>query len=61
MEVQLKCLYVNKHSMKNKQEELVTCTHLQGYHLIGIMEMWWHDSCAWNVRMEGYRLFRKDS
>jgi len=25
----------------NKQEELEMCAHLQGYDLIGIMEIWW--------------------
>ncbi|GAB0209793.1 hypothetical protein GRJ2_003445000 [Grus japonensis] len=46
--------------MGNKQEELETCVCLQGYDLIGIMEMWWDGSYEWSVGMEGYRLFRKD-
>ncbi|GAB0208322.1 hypothetical protein GRJ2_003297900 [Grus japonensis] len=49
-----------KKSMGNKQEELETCTCLQGYDLIGITETWWHGSYDWSVGMEGYRLFRKD-
>ena len=57
---QLKCLCANVCSMGNKQEELEVCTCLQGYDLIGIMEMWWDGSCDWSVGMEGYRLFRKD-
>ncbi|GAB0209472.1 hypothetical protein GRJ2_003414300 [Grus japonensis] len=57
---QLKCLYANACSMGNKQEELETCTHLQGYDLIGITETWWDGSYDWSVGMEGYRLFRKD-
>ncbi|GAB0186642.1 hypothetical protein GRJ2_001129500 [Grus japonensis] len=57
---QLKCLYTNTWSMGNKQEELDTCAHLQGYDLIGIMETWWDGSYDWSVGMEGYRLFRKD-
>ncbi|GAB0181485.1 hypothetical protein GRJ2_000613800 [Grus japonensis] len=59
-EAQLKCLYANDHSMGNKQEELEMCTHLQGYDLIAIMEMWWDGSYDWSVGMEGHRLFRKD-
>ncbi|GAB0191019.1 hypothetical protein GRJ2_001567200 [Grus japonensis] len=58
--VQLKCLYVNAWSMRNKQEELETCACLQGYDLIGITEMWWDGSYDWSLGMEGYRLFRKD-
>ncbi|GAB0186659.1 hypothetical protein GRJ2_001131200 [Grus japonensis] len=57
---QLKCLYTNAWSMGKKQEEMETCAHLQGYDLIGIMEMWWDGSYDWSVGMEGYRLFRKD-
>ncbi|GAB0204485.1 hypothetical protein GRJ2_002914100 [Grus japonensis] len=45
---------------RNKQEELETCTCLQGYDLIGITETWWDGSYGWSVGMEGYRLFRKD-
>jgi len=36
---QLKCLYASTCSMGNKQEELETCAHLQGYDLIGIRDM----------------------
>ena len=57
---QLKCLYTNAWSMGNKQEELETCTLLQGCDLIGITETWWDRSYVWSVGMEGYRLFRKD-
>ncbi|GAB0202830.1 hypothetical protein GRJ2_002748600 [Grus japonensis] len=46
--------------MGNKQEDLETCAHLQGYDLIGITETWWDSSYDWSVGMEGYRLFRKD-
>ncbi|GAB0179465.1 hypothetical protein GRJ2_000411800 [Grus japonensis] len=46
--------------MGNKQEELETCTCLQGYDLIGITETWWDGSYEWSVGMEGERLFRKD-
>jgi len=47
-------------SIGNKQEELETCTCLQGYDLIGITETSWDGFCDWSVGMEGYRLFRKD-
>jgi len=43
-----------------KQEELETSARLQGYDLIGIMEMWWDDSYDSSVAMEGYRPFRND-
>ncbi|PKU49340.1 rna-directed dna polymerase from mobile element jockey-like [Limosa lapponica baueri] len=46
--------------MGNKQEELETCAHLQGYNLIGITKTWWDGSYYCSVGMEGYRLFRKD-
>ena len=46
--------------MGKKREESETCARLQGYDLIGIMEMWWDGSYDWSVGMEGYRLFRKD-
>jgi len=38
----------------------MTCAHLQGCNLIGIMEMWWDGSYEWSVGMQGCRLFRKD-
>ncbi|PKU41195.1 hypothetical protein llap_8496 [Limosa lapponica baueri] len=57
---QLKCVYTNAHSMRNKQKELETCVRLQGYDLIGITGMWWDDSYDWSVGMEEYRLLRKD-
>ncbi|GAB0204978.1 hypothetical protein GRJ2_002963400 [Grus japonensis] len=60
MGAQLKYLYANTRSMGNKQEELEMCACLQGYDLIGIMEMWWDGSYDWSIGMEGYRLFRKD-
>lgn len=36
------------------------CTRLQGYNLIGIMDMRGDGSCDWSVGIEGYRLFRKE-
>ena len=57
---QLKCLYGNTCSMRNKQEELKKRICLQGYDLTDITEMWWDGSCGWSVGMEGYRLFGKD-
>jgi len=46
--------------MSNKEEELETCAHLQGYDFIGITERRWDGFCDWSVGMEGYRLFKKD-
>lgn len=46
--------------MGNKQEELETYGHLQGYDLLYITDMWWDGSHGCSVGMEGYRLFRKD-
>ena len=36
------------------------CVCLQGYDLTGITETWWDSSYDWSIRMEGYRLFRKE-
>lgn len=36
--MQLKCLYTNAHSMRNKQEELETTVLLENYDLIAITE-----------------------
>jgi len=35
----LKCLYTNAHSVGKKRDELQICVQLQGYDVIGIMEM----------------------
>jgi len=40
LEAQLKCLYASACSKGNQQEELETCTLLQSYDLIGMMEKW---------------------
>ena len=57
---QLKCLYTNKHSMGNKQEELETMMQLDKYDLIAITKIWWDGSHNWNIGTEGYKLFRRD-
>ncbi|KAF7239480.1 CD2-associated protein [Varanus komodoensis] len=31
-----------------------------GYDLVGITKTWWDERQIWNVKMEGYHLFRKD-
>lgn len=46
--------------MGKKVKQLDVCVWLQGYYLIGIMEIWWDRSQDWSTAVEGYRLFRKD-
>jgi len=60
LRTQLKCLHANACSTGNKQEKLETFTHLQGYDLIGITEMWWDGSYDWSVGMEAYTIFSKN-
>ena len=57
---QLKCLYINAHSLGNKQEELETMMHLENYDLVAITETWWDDSHSWDTTIAGYWLFRRD-
>ena len=57
---QMKCLYVNAHSMGNKQEELEATVLLESYDLIAITETWWDESHDWKVAINSYRLFRRD-
>ena len=47
-------------ALGNKLEELETCVQLQGYQLVGTMEMWWDGSHDQSAATEGYRLFRKE-
>ena len=42
-------MYTNVRSMENKHDELETFVQLQGYDLLGIMEMWWDASHDWSV------------
>lgn len=53
-------LYINAHTMGNKQEELEICVWSQGYDLIAITETWWDISYDWNAIVEDYNLLRKD-
>lgn len=55
----LKCLYTDALDVSNKQDELETCTCLEGSDLIWIMETW-DGSHDWSAEMEGQRLSRKD-
>lgn len=50
---QLKCIYANARSMRNKEEELEMYICLKGHDLIGIIEIWWVSSSDWSVGMEG--------
>lgn len=56
---QLKCFYINAHSVGNKKE-LETMVQLEKYDLIAIVESWWDKSHNWNAGIEGYELFRRD-
>ncbi|KAK4806138.1 hypothetical protein QYF61_001061 [Mycteria americana] len=47
--------------MRNKQDELEALVISQSYDIIGISETRWNESHDWSSRMEGYRLFRRDS
>lgn len=57
---QLKCLYTNTCSMRNKEDELEVLVCSQKSDVIGITETWWNKSHEWSARMEGYRLFMMD-
>jgi len=37
--------------MGNKHDELETFMQLQGYNILGIMEMWWDGCRDWSVAM----------
>lgn len=45
-------------SMGNKMNR-EDCVQLQDCNLIGVTEMWWDNSCNWNVAVVGYKLSRK--
>jgi len=57
---QLKCIYINAHSMGNKQEELEAIVQQDSYDLVTTIETWWNDSRDWNAATDGYKLFRRD-
>jgi len=57
---QLKCIYINAHSMGNKQEELEAILQQDSCDLVAITETWWDDSHDWSAAMDGYKLFRRD-
>ncbi|PKU41567.1 hypothetical protein llap_8142 [Limosa lapponica baueri] len=57
---QLKCLYTNACSMRNKQEEVEATVLLENYDIMAINETWWDESYDWNLAIEGYKLFRRD-
>jgi len=61
LDTSLKCLCTNAHSIGNKQEELEICVWLQGFDLIAITEICWDSSHDWNIVMDGYTFFKKDS
>lgn len=57
---QLKCLYTNAGSMKNKWEELEATVRLENYALIAITETWWDESLSWNIETDNYKIYRRN-
>jgi len=60
LKTQMKCPYMNTHSMGNKQEDLEATMLLESYDLIALTETWWDESHDWSVVIDRYRLFRRD-
>lgn len=56
----LKSLYINTHTMWNKEEELGVWVQLQHYNLTGTTETLQEDSHDWSGAVDGYSLLRKD-
>lgn len=56
---QLKCLYTNACSLRNKQEELEATVLLENHDAVAVTETWWDDSHDWNVATDGYELLRR--
>lgn len=48
----LKCLYINAHSMRNKQEELWASTQCQSYDIIDISKTGCDESCDWGATVD---------
>jgi len=57
---QMKSLYMNKHSMGNKREDLEATVLPGHYDLIAITETWWDESHDWSVAINDYKLFRRE-
>ena len=60
MAVQLKCLYTNTHSLRNKQEELEGTVLLENHGIVAITEAYWDDSQDRSVAIIGYKSFRRN-
>jgi len=56
---QLKCLYTNACSLRNKQEELEATVLLENHDAVAVTETWWDVSHDWNVATDGYELLRR--
>lgn len=51
--------YTNATSLSNKQKELEILTDDKALDIIGIFEIWWHESQDQDVKITEYNLFRK--
>jgi len=56
-QTRMKCLYMNAHSVGNKQEELEATVMLESYDLIALTETWWDESHDSSADIDDYRLF----
>lgn len=57
---QLKCLYTNSHSLRNKQGALEATVLLENHNVVAVTEARWDDSHDWSVAVDNYKLFRRD-
>jgi len=49
---QLKYIYINVHSIGNKQEELEAILQQESYRIVAIIEREWDDSHNWRAAMD---------
>lgn len=55
---ELRCLYVNTQSLRNKFEVPV---YEGRYDIVAIIETWWDETHDWNVLLEGYNFKKKQT
>ncbi|KAJ7414959.1 hypothetical protein WISP_80581 [Willisornis vidua] len=46
--------------MRSKQDECEAFAQSQGFHVTGIRETWWDETCDWSALLDDYRLFRRN-
>lgn len=56
----LKCFYTNAQSTWNTQEELKAFVMSQRFHIAGIRETCWNESCDCSTLLDGFRFCRRD-